>query len=356
MRSRMLTTALSAIALAAAVTACGNTTPAEDSATSGEVTVMGYAGVFEDNYTKAVIEPFEKQHPDIDVVYEPAESSSQMLAGLRAQKAAPSADVSIMDVSVAGTGNDEGIFQPLDPQQVTNLADVADRGRTPGNYGPAVTFDNLVLLYDTKRVPEAPTSWDALWGKDVRGQVVLDAAPDIQGLSLMLITAKMLGTDYKKTVDPAIDRLAELAPAVQTWSPNPDPYTMITNGSASMAIGWNARAQYYSDQSKGRLGVTLPKEGSVFQINTINLTKKSDSPKAAQTFINYALGPQAQKSFTETMFYAPVNTKTQVGAKAMDRTATSSERQAQIIDVDWSYVAEHNDQWTERWRREILGG
>ena len=86
---------------------------------------------------------------------------------------------------------------------------------------------------------------------------------------------------------------------MQTFEPNPDGYTLILNGVVRVATGWNARAQLYSDESKGRIGVLLPPEGSVFQINTINLTAGSKNRAAAVAFINYALSQQAQKAFTE---------------------------------------------------------
>jgi len=316
---------------------------------------MAYSGVVQDNYTEAVVEPFMEEYPDIDVEYVPAESSSEMLASLRAEQSAPTTDVAIMDISVAATGNSDGIFQPLDPEQVPNMADVAERGQVADDYGPAVTFDNLVLLYNTDAISTAPTSWEDLWGEEAAGRIVLEAAPDIQGISLMMIVNNMLGSDYTETVEPAVEELADLAPAVQTWAPNPDSYTMVTNGSADMGIGWNARAQYYSDDSEGKLGVAIPDEGSVFQINTINLTEGSDSPEAAQTFIDYALSPEAQSAFAEQMYYAPTNTKAKVSGEVAERTATTPERQEQMLDVDWSYVAEQNEAWTELWRREILG-
>ncbi|MDQ4055504.1 MAG: ABC transporter substrate-binding protein [Actinomycetota bacterium] len=358
LRSRTARTtafALAGLSAAAALAGCSGTEAADDSESSGEVTLMMYSGVVQDNYTEAVVEPFMEKYPDITVNYVPAESSSEMLASLRAEKGNPSTDVAVMDVSVAATGNEEGIFQPLDPEKVTNLANIDERGRVDGNFGPAVTFDNLVLLYNTDEVAESPTSWDALWSNEAAGEVAIDAAPDIQGLSLMMITNKMEGADYTQTVEPAVERLEELAPNVQTWAPNPDSYTMVTNGSATTGIGWNARAQFYSDESDGNLGVSIPEEGSVFQINTINLTEGSDSPEAAQTFIDYALSPEAQAAFAEQMYYAPTNTETELSPEVRERTATTPERLSQMLDVDWSYVAEKNDEWTEIWRRQILG-
>ena len=127
---------LTALTLGASLAACGNTEPAEDTESSGEVTLMAYSGVVQDNYTEAVVEPFMEKYPDIDVEYVPAESSSEMLATLRAEQSAPTTDVAIMDISVAATGNSDGIFQPLDPEQVPNMADMAERGQVEDDYRP----------------------------------------------------------------------------------------------------------------------------------------------------------------------------------------------------------------------------
>ncbi|MGH3502617.1 MAG: ABC transporter substrate-binding protein [Nocardioidaceae bacterium] len=359
MRSRIpffAATALVTVAAAGCMQAGGGGGGQKDSSTSGQVTLMAYTGIFQDRYTKAVIKPFEKKYPNIDVTYQPSANSAKTLATLRGQRSNPTVDVAIMDVSVSDTGNEEKVLAPLDPKRVPNLKDVAERGKVPGHYGPAVTFDNLVLLYNTDAVKKDPTSWSALWNKKYAGKVAIPAAPDIQGLALTMITDKLEGANYKDTIKPAVQRLSKLAPRVQTWDPNPDSYTMVINGSTDVSIGWNARAQTYHDQSKGKLGVVIPKEGSVFQINTINLVKDSPNSKAAQTFINYALSPTAQAAFTNSMFYAPTNTKTKVSDEALQRTATSPERQKQMIDVDWGLVAKHSDAWTRTWKRKIIGG
>ena len=34
---------------------------------SGQITLMSYAGIFQDNYTKAVIEPFQQAHRNLAV-------------------------------------------------------------------------------------------------------------------------------------------------------------------------------------------------------------------------------------------------------------------------------------------------
>lgn len=319
---------------------------------ANEVTLFAYSGIFQENYEKAVVEPFMEENPNITVNYQPGEDSAQMLAQLRAQRNRQAYDVAIMDVSVAATGNKEGIFGKPDPNIVTSLEDLSPEARTPNGFGPSVTFDNLSLIYNTDRIKEAPTSWEALWNREYENEVLVTAPPDIQGLAFTVITDEMEGANYKKTIDPAIAQLEELAPLVLTWEPNPDQYTVVTSGDAAIAVGWNARSQLYADQSGGKMAVALPEEGSVFQKNTINLVKGSDSSEAAQKFINYALSPEAQRRFAETMYYAPVNEKVELPEEVLERTAASEDYKS--IPVDWNYVAGVQDEWLERWRQEVI--
>lgn len=319
---------------------------------SGEITLMSYSGVFQDQYTKTVIEPFMAKYPDIKVNYFTTGNSAQMLGALRAQASDPQVDVAIFDAGVALVGNREGLLDRISVEEVPNLADLNPKAITDEGFGPAVTFDNLVLVYDSEKVEGTPDSLSALWDSQYKGRIGVSAMPNIQGIALTVMTAAMLGEDWTQSIDKAVAKLAELAPSVQTFDPSPDGYTMVLNGALTWATGWNARAQFFREESNGRLGVMLPKEGSVLQINTINLVKGAKNRDAALAFINYALSPEAQKAFTEAMYYSPVNTKAEVSEDAMDKTATA--RLDDMLPLDWGWVAQIRDQWNNRWRREII--
>ena len=148
--------------------------------------------------------------------------------------------------------------------------------------------------------------------------------------------------------------IAEMAPNVLSWAPAPDPYTFIIQGQADLAVGWNARGQIYSASSGGKLAVAIPSEGSLFQINNMCLVKGAKNPGPAKRFIEYALGAEAQKAFTERMFYAPVNAKAQISPAALARTAATPERMANMLDIDWLEIARIRDGMAEQWRRRIL--
>lgn len=345
-RRLILQTGLATIAMPAVLRAQG---------LSGQITLMSYAGIFQDNYTKAVVEPFLAANPGVKVSYAPGGTSAQMVGSVRAQKADPQIDVVIMDVTTSSIGNIEGLFEKLTPAEFAVLDELMPEARAAGGeFGPAVTFDHLVLVYDTQNLRPPIAKLADLWRPDLKGQIALSAPPNIQGLALTAMVEKMEGGDHRKSIDAAMKRLKELAPSVNTFEPNPDGYSLILNGVVKVATGWNARSQLYGDQSNGRIGTLLPPEGSVFQINTINLTAGSKNRAAAAAFVKHALSQAAQKAFTERMFYAPTNAKAQIDAKALTRTAAAPESRSSMIPVDWNDILKVRDQWNNRWRREVI--
>lgn len=318
------------------------------------ITFAAFSGIFEENYRPAVVEPFMRANPGIRVQYFPMTNSAQMLGTLRAQRQAPQLDVVLMDVSVAKAATDEGLYDPVDASRVPAIRDLFPEAIKPGVAGPAVTFDSLALLYSPERVRPAPTSWRVLWDRRHEGRIAMAAAPDIVGLAITLIANRMAGGDWRQSVERGIASIAEMAPLVQSWDPRPDAFTFIINGQSDLGVGWNARAQLYSDQAPGRHAAVQPEEGSVFQINTLNLVRGSRQSEAALAFMNYALGREAQKTFAERMFYAPTNRTAEVSAAALARTAATPERMARMLDVDWIEVARIRDSVTEQWRRRVV--
>ena len=302
------------------------------------VTLAAYSGIFQDHYTKAVIEPFMKANPNIKVEFYGMPNSAQMLGTLRAQKASPQIDVVIMDVSVSKAGTDEGLFDKVDESVSKNVADLYPAARVEGVGGVAVTFDNLVLLYNKDQVKTPPTSWNALWDKQYAGKVTIPAVPDIQGTTLTIITNKMAGgDDYKKSVEAGIKKLGETCSQCsdlgsETRRLHPD------RKRAGGARDWLERPR------AGLLGNLRWKARRRAAAGGQRLPDQHDQPgeeraanAAAKTFIDYALKPETQAAFTEEMFYAPTNTKAKILKAALNRTAAGA--MDKMIAIDWISVA-----------------
>jgi putative spermidine/putrescine transport system substrate-binding protein len=319
----------------------------------GSMTLMAYSGVFQDNYTATVVQPFQQQR-GVTVQFTAPGTSAQMLGAIRAQKGDAQTDVVIMDVTTAQIACAEGLVEKLTPAEVPVLPQIAQLAREAGgDCGPGVTFDHMVMVYDTKAITTPPTSLEAMAAASARGKVGIDAPPNILGLAMTAAIANKAGGNWR-AIDAAMPLLKRIAANTQTFQPQPDPYATILNDQLHFAIGWNARGQYYHDQSKGRVGVVLPEEGAVFQINTINLVAGSKNRAAALAFINHALSAQPQAAFTERMFYAPTNTTAQVAPAALERTAMAPQYRSRVVPVDWSEMVKIRDSWNQRWRREVI--
>jgi putative spermidine/putrescine transport system substrate-binding protein len=327
--------------------------PARAAGPSGEVTVMGFFGIFQDNFTRVVLQPFMQQFPDIKVTFRPVLGSAQATAMVRTQRAHPSADVVIMDLSVAEQNNRDGLFAPLDEAVVPNLTAIPPWGRPAGNRGAALTQDLLVILYNPHAVKKAPTSWADLADPIYAGRLGMPIG-DIRGVVLLAILDRMAGADYKVTVDPAIAALKKIAPNVQTYEPQPDPYTAIRSGLIDVAIGWNARGQANHDQAPDRFLAIVPIEGTGPQINTINLVAGAPNPSAAQTFINYALSAPAQQAFAEALYYGPTNQNAALPPALNGRIFGSLASRQRQLDLDWTWFSSHDNALIQRIRREVI--
>ena len=313
-------------------------------------TVMSYSdGPFQDNYTETVVTPYNKQGGANQAQFHGSASSATMLGELRTQKTDPQLDVVIMDTTTAAIACAEGLIEKITPDMLPVLPDLDPQAIDTNGCGPAVTFDHFVIAYDAAAVQPAPTSLAVLADPKWKGRTALSAPPNIQALALTAILANANGGDWHKP-DGAFKTLLTMAPNVQTFEPQPDAFTLILNGTLSFGTNWNARAQLFHDRSQGRIGVMLPQEGTVRQLNMINLVKGAPHREAGLAFMRYALSPAAQKAFTERMFYGPTNTKADIDPAAASRIGAASK----VIPVDWNDMVKLRDNWTQRWRREVI--
>ena len=317
------------------------------------ITFAGYVGLFQDIYTKAVIEPFMKANPDIKVVYFTPGNSAAILGALRAQKSRPQVDVAMMDISIAKAGSDEGLFDPIDELVTPHVKDLYPQALMPGANLAGMTFDSLVLVYDKTVVKQRPTSWRVLWDPALDRKVALHGAPDILGIALTVVLEKLAGgTDWNRNLEKGVKEMETLAPHVLTWDPKPDLWGAVMAQQAAIGVGYNARAQVFSDQPSSVLAASIPDEGTLFQINAVTLVKNAPQAAAAKKLVDYMLSPVAQKAFAEAMFYGPTNKKVELSPAVAKRISPND--MSKVIDVDWLELAKIRDKLTQDWRRRVI--
>lgn len=349
--------ATAALAAAIALSACSSDPAAEaddESGLTGELTITSYASIWEEQFRAAVIDPFLEANPGVTVSYNARRSSAEMLSALQSEGSSATSDVAIMDVSVSNTGNSQGLFRTFDETEVPNLANVAPEFLNEDGFGPVIQADAVGLLYDTEEFEEAPQSWEVLWDDAYAGRVSIMAPPSGLGINLTAITAERIGEDFTESIDETIAELQELAPNVQSWAPNPDEYQSVLTGQTVLGIGQNARGQFYADQSGGRLGVTVPAEGTVYQLNTINIREGAPNEEVALAFIDHVLSAEAQEAFAAALFYAPTVTNAELPEDVASRVV-QTDGSTNIIEIDQAWLSTVREDWNSRWQREVIG-
>jgi putative spermidine/putrescine transport system substrate-binding protein len=234
-----------------------------------------------------------------------------------------------------------------------SMAELAPGTVFSGVAGPALFTEPLVMLFDAAHARPG-TSWKALWSTTEQRSIAISAPPNAAGIAFAVVAARLFGGGNEMhALQDGITAIGELARQVVTWDPSPDVYRYLGEGNAKLGVGWNMRAQIWSDRLSGRLGVVFPADGTVSRVTTVNLVKGSRQPEAARQFITWLLAAEAQRIMVETMFLGPVNAHTKYMAGALQRTANTPERVAHAMPVDWVTIAAIREAIVQRWREVI---
>ena len=310
-------------------------------------TVAG--GSFEEGWRKSVIEPFERANPDIKVKLVTG-LTFQTLATMRAQKDDVKVDVVLMDELGAAQANSEGLLQALDPKAVTNLDAVYPQFRVQGDIYAKYMFVAQALVYNKDFVKEKPTSWAALWDKRYEGKV---AVPDIDtshGAFFLLTASDMSGGGLRNT-DPGFELIKKLKPSILTfYTQHAQMAQLFTQGDVAITSWTSDRAQAAIDGG-APLAWTIPQEGAYIIDSTIAIAKGTKKLDAAQRYINFVLGEEAQLANARYTYLTPTNSRVKLPPDLASKLPAAD--LPKLKAADWAYVTTVRPQWAQRWAREI---
>lgn len=159
-----------------------------------KITVAWYGGNWGDAFRTCVADPYTKA-TGVTVVPEVG-TSTTTLAKLQQQKNAPTIDVAWMDGGISELAQQAGVLDTLDPAAIPNLKNVIDQGvYRHGNAAYAVStgYYSLGITYNTKEVPQAPTSWKDLWKPEYAGAVAVPSPANSSGVPFVFFLARVWG-------------------------------------------------------------------------------------------------------------------------------------------------------------------
>jgi putative spermidine/putrescine transport system substrate-binding protein len=335
---RVYAALLTGAALAFGLAACGKpaATPAADAgpamitelgANEGVLNIVAWEGYAEDQWVK----PFEKDSGCI-VNRKYAGSSDEMVALMRQggeyDLVSASGDASMRLIR-------GGSVQPVNTALIPDFAKFIPELQSPTHntvdgkhYGISYMWGPNVLMWDTRAIKAAPTSWAALYDAKYKGKITVPDNPiQIADAALYLSKTKPeLGiTDPYELTQPQMDAVVALLktqrPLIKKyWALASDEISLFSSRDASIGAAWPYQVIALQD-AKVPVDSTVPSEGATGWADTWMLSTTTKHPNCAYKFMAWVSTPVVQAQ--QALFFGatPVNKD---ACAEMDKTTKGS--------------------------------
>ncbi|HSD34528.1 MAG TPA: ABC transporter substrate-binding protein [Alphaproteobacteria bacterium] len=275
-----------------------------DARAEGQLVAVGWGGVWQDAYRKAVFEPFMKE-TGIKVVEEEfggeyAKLTSQIEAGKVTW------DVAAFESPQVIQGCDEGSFVKLDWDSMGGRDNQLDYAAHDCGIGSDVW--STVMAYDGDKIKDGPKTWADFWNvekwpgkrgvyKDAR--FVLEIALVADGVAPGDIY-KVLGT--KEGMDRAFKKLDELKPHILWAESAADGMQRLLAGDVAMVVNFNARVTGAAKENNRNLVIAWP---AGFWVGTDYWVQiaQGPNPDAAKKFLQFYSRPEVQAELVKHLSY-----------------------------------------------------
>jgi len=184
------------------------------------------------------------------------------------------------------------------------------------HYGVSLQWGPNTLIYNTKKVKPAPTSWSAIYSPKYKGKISVPNNPiQIADAALYLQKTKpSLGIKdpyelTKPQFDAAVTLLKKQKPLLlRYWLYPADDEKDFKTGDAFIGATWPLQTLTLQ-ASKVPVKEIIPKEGVTGWADTWMLTKNAPHPNCAYKWMAYAATPQVQAKQALVFGETPVNPK-----------------------------------------------
>jgi len=314
------------LAMIVAVSACGSSSsssssgsnlPSKIGKTEGQLNLVAWEGYAEPKWVK----PYEaKTGCKVHAKY--AGSSDEMVTLMR-QGGGGQYDM----VSASGDASLRlirgGEVQPMNVALVPEWKNFFPVFQSPPHntvdgkhYGISLQWGPNTLLYNTKSVTPAPTSWSAIYGSEHKGEISVPANPiQIADAALYLSkTQSNLGiSDPYELTEAQLNAVGELLkkqrPLIKKyWALASDQIELFKNGDVVIGASWPYQ---YSQLRAAHEPVEqiIPKEGATGWADTWMLSAHAQHPNCAYEWVNWVSSPKVQAEQATTYGETPVNEK-----------------------------------------------
>jgi spermidine/putrescine-binding protein len=249
----------------------------------------------------------------VRVVEDNFSSNEEMLAKLQGG-AAGYAVIVPSDYTVA-IMIEEGMLAKLDPANVPNLKNVAERFRKvpydPGNvYCAPYMWGTTGFGYDSTKV-DPPASWSVFFEPDpdspIYGRVTMLDDPRESFAAALAYLGYDINTTDEAQLDEAKDALIRAKAELAGY--DSDTYEdLVASGENLLAHGWNGDFLLAMEENENIVYVT-PQEGGVVFVDNLCIPASAtpEQKLAGEMLINFLLDPEVAARNSEYIYYASPN-------------------------------------------------
>lgn len=351
--------AVTAVAAASALTACGGSSSAQ--AGSGEAGSNQGTGATLNVYTNSNTEGrdewlMERAAKDGFHVQVVGAGAADIQNRLLAEKSSPIADVVF--------GLNAIIWESLKAEDilvsyVPDWADEIPSGlNDPDGYYHAIVKQAILLVYDLNQMSaeEAPKDWPDLWTNPAFDQKY-EYQTSLGGGTVRNVLAGILVRYADPNGDLGVSQEGwdAIAAYYQHGVPSEegvDLYAQITSDLSTVLCGqmWSSGIETRDQQYGTKTGYVVPEIGVPYAVEGVAVVNGTKNLEEAQRFVDWFGSAQIQGEWAETFSTLPANTNA-VG-KANEFNQEIAQMKAQ--DIDWALVAENIDAWCEKIMLEYM--
>jgi putative spermidine/putrescine transport system substrate-binding protein len=372
----LLAVLAAALAIPAAGTSSGSGLPTSIGKGEGSLNLIEWGAYSDPSFAKA----FEKQ-TGCTIHRKDAGTSDEMVALMRTGGGGGGGQYDL--VSASGDASLRLIFggdvQPVNVRLIPSWKDFLPAFKSPPHntvkgvhYGVSLQWGPNTLIYNTKLVKPAPTSWSAIYDPKLKGKITVpNNKIQIADAALYLMkTQPALGIrdPYELTkpqFEAALALLGKQKPLLKRyWDYPADQIKSFKSGDVTIGATWPYQTLQLQ-AAKVPVKEIIPKEGATGWADTWMLAKKAPHPNCAYLWMRYATTPAVQAKQALVFGETPVNPKAcpfmdklQAGSCAqyhLSAPASYSKSikfwKTPVSDCGWGgrKDCQDNDAWNKAW-------
>lgn len=303
---------------------------------------------------EAITDPFTEE-TGIEVEIDTGSNSDRLSQLQLAGGEDPGVDVVLLSDYYAALGQQDDLFKEVTVENVPAIEGIADFAVDEAYAGPAYSYQLYGTLYNTDDLDASEAaSWDLWSDDDLAGELAL---PDIAVTAGQLMVSGV-GEAYGEgpyDVDEAFSQLADWSPNIlQFYSSSTEVTNLLTQGEITAAGTLNGFATDLVAAGEP-IGWAPPAQGRYMATNRAMIPAGAANTEAAEQFIDYLLGAEAQTSSAELVGDLPVNLDADIPQEIVDVVGDIGENpeDADFETLEPAELVDTRGDWVDRFAREV---